>query len=334
MSEAINRVEQAVADLGCGKVVALVSDRNNGPDSYLIVAGEKATTSTLDFIIRHTSGFVCAAVSDAVCTQIALPSMNGILTDSAADDYTVAVDAVEGVGTGISAKDRAITLRRIADLSSTPATFTRPGHVLPMRVRSGGILTRRRPAEAVIDLLRVAGLHEVGALSALVSLSDPHAMADAEESRSFAHTHHLAWVSLSDVVTYHRTTKSQVHESFRTVHATPHGAIEVVGYHSDITDTNYLAYRAGDPSSLKGPLVHVRFETGGFPHLPAQRDPAVTSVLASPDSLVIIGFGDPQDLHREEFGADVEQILRAEKICEPHLVEPDSRATQAALPFP
>ncbi|MGM5068807.1 3,4-dihydroxy-2-butanone-4-phosphate synthase [Rhodococcus qingshengii] len=163
-------------------------DQLNPP---LIVAGEKAKTSTLDFIIRHTSGFVCAAVSDAVRAQIALPSMSGTLTDGAADDYTVAIDAVDGVGTGISAKDRAITLRRIADLSSTPATFPRPGHVLPMRARSGGILTRRRPAEAVIDLLRAAGLHEVGALSALVSVSDPHAMADAAESRSFAHAHHL-----------------------------------------------------------------------------------------------------------------------------------------------
>ncbi|MFF2059883.1 3,4-dihydroxy-2-butanone-4-phosphate synthase [Rhodococcus qingshengii] len=327
MSEAINRVEQAVADLGCGKVVALVSDRNCDGDSYLVVAGEKSTTSTLDFIIRHTSGFVCAAVSDAVCAQIALPSMSGILTDGAADDYTVAVDAVDGVGTGISAKDRAITLRRIADLSSTPSTFTRPGHVLPMRARSGGILTRRRPAEAVIDLLRVASLHEVGALSALVSLSDPHAMADAAESRSFAHDHHLAWVSLSDIVAYRRTTKSQVHESFRTVH----GAIEVVGYHSDVTDINYLAYRAGDPSSSKGPLVHVRFETGVIPHLPTEPNPTVNSFLASPDSLVIIGFGDPQDSHREEFDTDVEQILRAERISEPHLAKSDSRAAQASL---
>ncbi len=208
MRESTHRVERAVADLADGKVIVLAGCGSENPDAYLVVAGEKATTSALDFIIRHTSGFVCATVTDDVCVRTALSAMSGTGLTASRYDYAVTVDAATGVSTGISAKDRARTLRQLADPTSTPATFTRPGHVMPLRAHTDGTLDCRSRAQAVTDLLRAAGLQEVGALAALVSLSDPTAIADSAESLMFAAAHQLHSVSVADVVTYRRSMVS------------------------------------------------------------------------------------------------------------------------------
>lgn len=253
------------------------------------------------------------------------------------DDYTVAVDAA-GVGTGISAKDRAWTLRQIADPFSTPSGFTRPGHVIPIRTHSDGVLGRRRSAEAVIDLMRAAGLREVGALAALVSVADPTGIADSTESLAFADAHQLNSISVQDIVNYRRTTEIHVRQTFRTLRNTPCGTVEALGYHSDVTNADYIAYSSGDPSTLSRARVHARFETDFAPHAPSvdQAEPDITNALVDRDGLIVIArrANDSDDMEQSDrpdcsfhnrYGeriADIAQILRAREVLEPRLVNP------------
>jgi 3,4-dihydroxy 2-butanone 4-phosphate synthase/GTP cyclohydrolase II len=333
----IQRVARAVADLVDGKAIVLVGCGSTEPDGYLIVAAENASTSALNFLVRHTSGFICAAVTDDACARIDLPPMAGSRPTTGAE-YTVAVDAA-GVTTGISAKDRAWTLRQIANPSSTPSGFTRPGHVIPIRAHSDGVLGRRRAAEAVIDLMHAAGLREVGALAALVSVTDPTRIADSTESLAFADTHQLNSISIQDIVNYRRRTEIHVRQTFRTLRNTSCGTVEALGYHSDVTNADYIAYSSGDPSTMSRARVHARFETDFAPHARAvdrRPEPDITDALVDRNCLIVIARRandaddmDPSDRpdclshnRYDERIADIAQILRARDVLEPRLVNP------------
>ncbi|APE34693.1 hypothetical protein BOX37_12840 [Nocardia mangyaensis] len=334
MSESIRRVERAVADLVNGKTIVLISHGSEVADGYLIVAAEKATTSAVSFMVRHTSGFICAAVTDEVCARVQLPAVADD-PDPTGDRFTVAVDAATGVTTGISAEDRARTFRQIADSSSGPTSFTRPGHVIPIRVHSSGVLGRRRPAEAAADLMRAAGLAEVGALAALVSVNDPTGMADSRESCAFASIHDLNWLSVEDVVTYRRSIESNVRQTFLTERETAYGMVEAIGFQSEVTDCDYVTYRSVGSVTAADALVLVRFESDSASHLPfppGQADSILTTTLAKDGALVLIGrCSDRVDVeqlsstvgHQATSGrlADIAQILRIAGVTEPRLVE-------------
>jgi 3,4-dihydroxy 2-butanone 4-phosphate synthase/GTP cyclohydrolase II len=347
MNESIRRVDRVVADLIDGKPAVLLGGIEDA-DSYLVVAGEKANTSALDFVIRHTSGFVCAAVTTETCDRLELPELARTF-GSTGDHYTVAVDAIADVSTGISASDRARTLRLIADPSSTPSEFTRPGHVIPVRAGRGGVLTRRRIPEAVVDLMRASELQQVGAYAALVSVAHPTRMASQRESMSFADTHELNWVSIQDVASHRRTTETHVLQVFCTVRDSPFGVVEAVGYHSDATDTDYVTYRMANAPIANDSSIYVLVETDAASHLNVrdqQRDSNLSDVLASGGGLVVMacrtrsirseklpGGRCPQTWDGRD--ADLVEILRSAKITKPHLVDPPSGLSEAlwALDF-
>ncbi|MCX4095815.1 3,4-dihydroxy-2-butanone-4-phosphate synthase [Nocardia sp. alder85J] len=175
-------------ELAAGATI-LLHDPHTG-EGALVLPAQFATTGALAFLIEHSSGFITVALTDTDCARLCLPPMWGLSDVTTRHGFTVTVDAV-GVGTGISAADRAHTIRTLADPTSGPADFTRPGHVVPIRTRTSGT-GRPGPAEAAIDLLRTAGLHPAAAMGALVSRADPTRMADAGECAEFASAHGLA----------------------------------------------------------------------------------------------------------------------------------------------
>lgn len=331
----MTRVTRAIADLCLGKVVVLVGG-DADTDGYLVVAGQTATGTGLDFIVRHSSGFLCAPVSEDICGRIALPAMVGADHDAPGVDYTVAVDAAEGVGTGISALDRAVTLRRLADPASTPESFTRPGHVVPIRAHAAGVLTRPYYAEATVDLMRAAGLQHVGGAAALVSPTDPTSIADLVESRAFADAHSLNWVSIDDVAAYRSRTEVHIRQTFRTVRTSPHGPVEAVGYHSDVTDADYVVYSPSAPSPSSRLRAHAFFEKDFAPHAPVSSpiaDTAITEAMAEPNRLVVVarlkhdhgsadGCAGPNSSQYSSRIADIAQVLRQFGIEESQLVDP------------
>ena len=174
-------------------VVVDDADRENEGD--LIFAAEKATPELVSFMVRYTSGYICVALTEAECDRLDLPPMHHTNLDSFRTAFTVTVDAKAGITTGISAADRAQTIRLLADPAAVAGDLVRPGHVLPLRAREGGVLRRPGHTEAAVDLARLAGLAPGGVLCEIVSQKDEGDMARGDELRVFAEDHDLALIT-------------------------------------------------------------------------------------------------------------------------------------------
>src|SRR5882757_7959647 len=157
-------VERAIADIAAGKAVVVVDDEDRENEGDLIFAAERATPELVSFMVRYTSGYICVALTEDDCDRLDLPPMYHSNGDAFRTAFTVTVDAKAGVTTGISATDRAYTIRLLADVGAVARDFVRPGHVLPLRAKEGGVLRRPGHTEAATDLARLAGLHPAGAL--------------------------------------------------------------------------------------------------------------------------------------------------------------------------
>ncbi len=179
----LDTVERAIADIAAGKAVVVVDDEDRENEGDLIFAAELATPELVAFMVRYTSGYVCVPLEQADCDRLDLPPMFHTNQDKRGTAYTVTVDAREGVSTGISASDRARTIRLLASPDSSPVDFSRPGHVVPLRAREGGVLRRTGHTEAAVDLARLAGLRPAGVLCEVVSQKDEGDMARLEELR-------------------------------------------------------------------------------------------------------------------------------------------------------
>ncbi|WP_186301110.1 3,4-dihydroxy-2-butanone-4-phosphate synthase [Rhodococcus sp. WB9] len=187
------RFDRTAADIARGKTIVLFDPACG--ESNLVVAAEHATTESVAFMIRHTSGFVKVAVPEEDCVRLQLPQMWQLVQSAESSIPSVTVDAVEGIGTGISAADRAHTIRTIADPRTDSSALSRPGHVAPLIARGAG----SGMAESVVRLMRSAGVRPMGALCELVSPVDATRMANKEESLGFASDHALTFLSVFDV---------------------------------------------------------------------------------------------------------------------------------------
>jgi 3,4-dihydroxy 2-butanone 4-phosphate synthase/GTP cyclohydrolase II len=189
--------------------VVVLDDENRENEGDLVFAAEMATTALVAFTVRHTSGYLCVALPEDRCDKLHLIPMYPTSGDPFGTAFAVTVDAAEGVSTGISARDRAHTIRLLADPDATHRHFTRPGHMVPLRARPGGVLRRPGHTEAAVDLARLAGMQPVGALCGIVSARDGRAMAHGQELRKFASEHSLTLISVGDLIAYRRRFDTQ-----------------------------------------------------------------------------------------------------------------------------
>ncbi len=256
----LDSIDRAVADIAAGRPVVVVDDEDRENEGDLIFAAELATPELVAFMVRHTSGYICVPLTDADCDRLDLPPMFHTNQDKRGTAYTVTVDACEGVSTGISATDRARTIRLLASPDSSPTAFTRPGHVVPLRAREGGVLRRTGHTEAAVDLARLAGLRPAGVLCELVSQRDVGDMARFEECKAFAAEHGLAIVSIADLVAHRRRTESQVSRVAEARIPTDHGEFRAVGYDSVLDGIEHVALVKGEIGDGEDVLVRVHSE--------------------------------------------------------------------------
>jgi 3,4-dihydroxy-2-butanone 4-phosphate synthase len=200
------RVKAALGALRRGQFVVVADDQDRENEGDLILAAESMTAARLAFMLRHTSGVVCVALTRARCLSLALPPMVPENSESQRTQFTVSVDAV-GTGTGISAEDRARTISALADPRLGPKAFLRPGHVFPLRARPQGVLERRGHTEAAVDLARLSGFEPAGALCELTA--DDGSMLRGAELERFASAHDLPFLTIADLVGYRRATEPQ-----------------------------------------------------------------------------------------------------------------------------
>src|SRR5207249_8162398 len=202
-------IERAVAEFAAARPVIVVDDADRENEGDLIFAAEMATPELLAFMVRHTSGFICVPLTEAECDRLELPPMYHTNQDRRGTAYTVTVDAREGVTTGISAADRACTIRLLADPKTSPADLARPGHVVPLRARPGGVLRRPGHTEAAVDLATLAGLRPAGVLCEIVSRISPGDMARRDELNVFAAEQGLVVITIADLIAYRRRHEQQ-----------------------------------------------------------------------------------------------------------------------------
>src|SRR3954468_12751047 len=253
-------VDRAIADIAAGKPVIVVDDADRENEGDLIFAAEMATPELVAFMVRYTSGYICVPLTDDDCNRLELPPMYHTNQDKRGTAYTVSVDAREAVTTGISAHDRAITMRLLASAEATAADFTRPGHVVPLRAKAGGVLRRPGHTEAAVDLCRLAGLRPAGVLCEIVSQKDVEDMARLDELEVFAAEHDLALISIAAIIAHRRRTESQVLRIAEARLPTPHGEFRAVGYTSVIDGSEHIALVRGDIGDGTELLVRVHSE--------------------------------------------------------------------------
>ena len=254
----LDTVERAIADIAAGKAVVVVDDEDRENEGDIIFAAAKATPELMAFTIRHSSGVVCVPMPAAMLDRLEIPLMTPHNRDRMRTQFTISVDARDGVTTGISAADRAHTARVLADSATEPWEVTRPGHIFPLRYHEGGVLSRRGHTEAAVDLARLAGLTPAGVLVEVVN--DHGTMKRAPELRAFADEHGLAMISIEDLVRYRHRTETLVRRVAETLLPTQHGAFTAYGYRSTIDDSEHLALVYGDVSGPEPVLTRVHSE--------------------------------------------------------------------------
>jgi 3,4-dihydroxy 2-butanone 4-phosphate synthase/GTP cyclohydrolase II len=251
-------IEEAVKEFAAGRPVVVVDDENRENEGDLIFAAEKATAELMAFMVRHTSGFVCAPLTEDDADRLELPPMYVTNQDRRGTAYTVTVDAREGITTGISAAERAHTVRLLADPATRPSDLSRPGHVVPLRARAGGVLRRPGHTEAAIDLARLAGLHPAGVLCELVN--DDGTMMRLPQLRRFAQSHRLALITIADLIEYLRRVERQVERVAEARIPTEFGEFQAVGYRALATGAEHIALVYGEIGDGEEVLVRVHSE--------------------------------------------------------------------------
>jgi 3,4-dihydroxy 2-butanone 4-phosphate synthase / GTP cyclohydrolase II len=251
-------IEQAVAEIAAGRPVIVVDDADRENEGDLIFAAEMATPELLAFMIRYTSGVICVPMEGAALDRLQLPMMTQHNTERMRTAYTVSVDAREGISTGISAADRARTIRTLADPQTTAHDLTRPGHVFPLRYVEGGVLRRTGHTEASVDLARMAGLRPAGAICEIVN--DDGTMKRLGQLAEFAAEHGLTLISIADLIAYRRRREKQVEKVAEARIPTRHGEFRAVGYRSTMDRREHIALVAGDLGDGADVLVRVHSE--------------------------------------------------------------------------
>ncbi|MGH3367863.1 MAG: bifunctional 3,4-dihydroxy-2-butanone-4-phosphate synthase/GTP cyclohydrolase II [Nocardioidaceae bacterium] len=254
----LDTIEQAVGDIRAGKAVVVVDDENRENEGDLVFAAGKATSELLAFAIRHTSGVICVPMEGAALDRLGIPLMTPHNREHMRTAYTVSVDARDGVGTGISAADRAHTVRVLVDSATEPYELVKPGHVFPLRYREGGVLVRPGHTEASVDLARLAGLNPAGGIAELVN--DDGTMKRGQQLRDFADEHGLALIAINDLISHRRRHERQVQRVAQTRLPSAHGAFAAYGYHNHVDETEQLALVYGELGDGEDVLVRVHSE--------------------------------------------------------------------------
>ncbi|HZQ97804.1 MAG TPA: bifunctional 3,4-dihydroxy-2-butanone-4-phosphate synthase/GTP cyclohydrolase II [Chloroflexota bacterium] len=251
-------IEDAIAAIARGGIVVVVDDVDRENEGDLIVAAEKVTPATIAFMVRHTSGVICVALTAERLDALDIPLMVRGNTEAQRTAFTVSVDVRHGTTTGISAADRAATIRALVDPATRPDDLARPGHVFPLRASEGGVLRRAGHTEAAVDLARLAGLQPAGVLAEVVN--DDGTMARLPDLERFAAEHGLVLISVADLIRYRREREKLVRQVSEARIPTPYGEFAAHVYASLLDGEEHLALVKGELPTDEPVLVRVHSE--------------------------------------------------------------------------
>ena len=244
----LDPVEEAIAAIAAGGIVVVADDEDRENEGDLIMAADAATDASIAFFVRYTSGVICVSLDGDRCADLRLPLMVPPMAnnESQGTAFTVTVDLRSGTTTGISAADRAATIKALADREVPAEEFNRPGHIFPLQARPGGVLKRAGHTEAALDLARLAGRESAGVLCELVS--EDGSMMRGPELRAFADEHNLKFISIADLIRYRRRSEKLIVRSAEARVPTEFGEFRCHAFRSLVDGETHLAFVKGDVS--------------------------------------------------------------------------------------
>lgn len=260
------RVEHALAAFAAGRFVVVADSPDREDEGDLILAAERATPEALAFLVRHTSGIICVSLPGERLRELGLPPMVSDNADPYGTAFTVSVDWKHGTTTGISAADRATTIRGLADPVATAEDFLSPGHVFPLRCREGGVLARPGHTEAAADLARLAGLQPAGVLCEIVN--DDGTMIRGAALAVFAERHGFPFITIPDLIAFRRAHERIIERVTRGRLSTAHGTFQACVYRSKLDGSEHVAIVKGEVEGRENVPVRLHREcfTGDVLH--------------------------------------------------------------------
>ncbi len=258
MTQRFNSIEAVVADLQRGKMVIVVDDADRENEGDVIMAAQFVTPAAVNFMAKHGRGLICVPTTSERLQQLGIERMVRQNRETFKTDFQVSVDAARGITTGISAGDRAETIRIMADPTAVPEDLVQPGHVFPLRARPGGVLQRAGHTEATVDLVQLAGCRPIGVICEI--MSDDGSMARLPELLKFARKHRLRICSIADLI-QHRRKREKLVERVEVVKLpTEYGDFMLYLYRSKLDSQNHLALVCGEVAGKQNVLVRVHSE--------------------------------------------------------------------------
>jgi len=256
---ALSTIEEAITQLKSGGMVVVVDDEDRENEGDLIMAAEDVTPESMAFFLEHTSGVFCVPLESQRADELDLPLMVVANTEAQRTAFTVTVDYRHGTSTGISASDRAATVRALIDPATRPNDLNRPGHIFPLRYRAGGVLKRAGHTEATVDLCRLAGKYPSGVLCEVVT-ADKTGMARLPEFEEFARRHALPIITIADLIRYRRHHEKLVKRIAEASLPTEFGQFQAFVYESVLDGEQHMALVYGDITNARNVLVRVHSE--------------------------------------------------------------------------
>jgi 3,4-dihydroxy 2-butanone 4-phosphate synthase/GTP cyclohydrolase II len=252
-----NTIEEALEEIKQGRIIVVVDDEDRENEGDLIMAAEKATPEAINFMAVHGRGLICLPVTGERLDELDLPAMVSNNTDPHATAFTVSIDAV-GCTTGISAFERAMTVKAVLDPNTKPADLQRPGHIFPLRAKIGGVLRRAGHTEATVDLVKLAGLYPAGVICEI--MKEDGTMARVPELMEFVKIHNLKIITIADLIKYRRRVEKLVRRVDDARLPTVYGEFTAVAYESLLDKKGHLAMVMGSLDEIEAPLVRVHSE--------------------------------------------------------------------------
>jgi 3,4-dihydroxy 2-butanone 4-phosphate synthase/GTP cyclohydrolase II len=251
-------IEEIIADIKAGKMVIMVDDENRENEGDLLMAAEKVRPEDINYMARYGRGLICLTITRDRCAQLRLPLMVAETDQRHATNFTISIEAAEGITTGISAHDRARTVQVAVSGDARPEDLSQPGHIFPVMAQPGGVLTRAGHTEAGCDLARLAGLEPAATIVEI--LNEDGSMARRPDLERFSRDHDIKIGTIADLIAYRLEKEQNVERIAEKVVETAHGDFTLYCYDDQVNQTVHVALARGDLSTAKDPLVRVHIQ--------------------------------------------------------------------------
>ncbi len=253
-----NKIEEALKDIKEGKIIIVVDDEDRENEGDFVMAAEKVTPEAINFMSKYGRGLICMPCEQSRLKELQIPTMVEKNTSTHKTAFTVSIGAKKYITTGISAADRAATIKAVIDPKTKPEDISRPGHVFPIIAKQGGVLKRAGHTETAVDLARLAGLYPAGVICEI--MNEDGTMARVPELKKIAKNFNLKIITVADLIRYRRRTEKLVERTAETTIPTPYGKFKAIGYTSSVDKETHIALVMGKVAGKEDVMVRVHSE--------------------------------------------------------------------------